>query len=757
MKLAKEHIKQLPIIQLLTTSPRDSDLVSISIPIFHSPKGIGANYDDRKNFNIRTFQDVVCKGAAWTAHALMTNTDLAQHGVPIYFHVEDKVYDATMDVLSKFGVPETWIKQTSFQDPEHELDHWLTGKKLAHFYDDDIQTKVKVIWDSDSFVFRAAGQPVLEWYRHFEADLSNTIMTSFHSTDNGGQHSYTNWLLRAIGLPEIEKDKPTDHELRAAEATVYEKSDLPMPTQQHRWGASVLSIPMTHPILPFLQKHYHESRTDEGLISIWMNAVGSPFIEFDKLFVPILKDDTTFLKQRSACIAHPQGSDEQLVVKYQKRLEKGIDGIRTEPQRSPRGRRCRIHVFSVPHNPSHKDYSCCAFGQKARKLPWMLDYAGHEVYHYGNELSDVRCTEHISVTTETDLKEAYGDFREQSDFYKFSESDFAYKMYNLRLEHELRKRFMPGDFLCYVFAPYQKRLFHSLQDLQDARHVESGIGYFNSFMKYRVFESPGLRAYHYGYFGNNSEQYWALSQEEREKTHYDPNTAFPYSEPPVWDAVIPNSFDVEDFEFRTKKDDYFLYLGRIIPHKGVEEAMRIAAKLGKKLVVAGQGDFEKELGFKPWKNVELVGPVNVEQRKALLSNAIALFCLSRYWEAFGGVHIEAMLSGTPPISTDLGGYVHTIRSGYNGYRLNMNIYEQGVWAAKNADKIDPYNLRDFGLRFSNEQIALRYDEYFDSLSAMIENDGSPYWIENPSRTDLDWIDYDRQIEWTEGLMTPVDE
>ena len=414
----------------------------------------------------------------------------------------------------------------------------------------------------------------------------------------------------------------------------------------------------------------------------------------------------------------------------------------------------RFHILSVPHTPSHPDFSCCAFSQKARKLSWMLKHMRHDVFHYGNELSEVDCTEHIDVTSEYELKQSYPEFREQTDFYNTPRNDYVYKMYNIRTEHEVRKRAKEGDFICYVVPTCQVQLYNNLQDL-NVHHVESGVGYYKSFMKYVVYESPALMAWHYGYFGNNSDQYWKLSEEQRKNYNYDHNTHVNYSSPPVHNAVIPNSFDVELFDFRVKKDDYFLYLGRIIKEKGIELAMKISHALGKKLIVAGPGDFEKELGIKPYSNVELFGVADIEQRRDLLSKALALICISTYFEPFGGVHVEAMLSGTPPITSE-GGFTHTVRSGYNGYRVGMNLFEQGIWAAKNIDKIDPYNLRDFGLRFSNEQISLRYDEYFRSLNAMINNDGSPYWIENPDRNNLDWIDYDRKIDWEESLMTPVD-
>lgn len=690
------------------------------------------------------FRDVICKGAAWTAYSIITNTDLCNNGVPIYFHIEDKIYDEAVNILNNFGIPEHWYRKTSFEEPEHSLDHWLTGKKLAVLFDEEIDTKVKMIWDSDSFVYRAPGMPLLNWYKHFEGELANTMVTSFHSSDNGGDLSYANWILRSIGMPEIENPAPSIDELKMAEAAVYEKANLPMSTKQERYGASILGLPNTHPIIEWLRPFYHNSCTDEGLISLWMNAVGSPFIEFSKVFVPIINSDDEFLSNTDNCIAHLAGNDLSKVTKYKQKFIAGINSEKRISTGISKRSKKRFHIFSVPHNPSHKDRSACAFAQKARKLSLMLTNLGHEVYHYGNELSDVVATEHVTVTTKEDMREAYGDWEDQSNFYPWNPDDYCYKMFFLRTEHEMRKRAAQDDFCCYVFGAGLRNLYDRLQDLP-VHHVESGIGYYYPYMKYKVFESPSHRHFTYGVYQGNFNKYAQMSEEEKEKAYIDWNITVDHSYPQWQDAVIPNSFDVEDFEFKKDKDDYFLYLGRIIPHKGIEEAMRISKAVGKKLIVAGQGDFEKQMGFKPWDNVELVGMVKVEERKKLLSNAKALFCMSRYLECFGGVHIEANLSGTPVIATDFGCYVHTVKHGLTGYRLTGNCFEQGMWAVKNLDRIDPEVCRKWGQRFSNENVALKYDEYFDTLLRYIHNNNSPYWTANPERTELDWISDD--LSW----------
>lgn len=56
--------------------------------------------------------------------------------------------------------------------------------------------------------------------------------------------------------------------------------------------------------------------------------------------------------------------------------------------------------------------------------------------------------------------------------------------------------------------------------------------------------------------------------------------------------MIPNYFELEDFPFQKEKDDYLLYLGRLIGRKGVQTAADIAKATGHTLYVVGQGTLE---------------------------------------------------------------------------------------------------------------------------------------------------------------------
>ena len=749
--IGKQHLRALPEIQVPIDYPRDSTDVSLSLPIFASKKGRNALFGEDSDFDVEAFKKMVVLSSVWAYVSIATNTDLCKNGMPVYFHVEDTIADIAVPILQACGVPDDWIKITHFDSFPHEdkIDEYQVGKKFAYFADETIETEVCVLWDADAHVYQYPGQPIYEWYHRFQTDLKELPMFSFYSDWNGGHESFVNWLLRGVGeleQPFAADDPGREADMKRYEEEAYNAVGLEVPNQQHRWGGAILSVPRKHPLFTFAREHHSTSYADEALITMYMNAnPDTQFLELVKEFAPFVLSDDEFIEMQANGIVHLAGDPEKL-PKYQAKFLSGIDGryknvtVYDTPNASvPSG--IRAHILSVPHNPSHKDYSHCAFSQKARKLAYMLNHVGIETYHYGNELSEVQCTEHVTVTTTDDIIETFGeDATRRPDFCLWQPDSYVYKQFFLRAEHQLRKRYQPKDIICYVFGPGLRPIYDNLQDLPDAVHCESGIGYYYPYAPYRVHESPGLMHFNLGIAQAQYDKWASMTEEQKKSQPRNPNTEIHHSWMQWWDAVIPNSFDMEDFDYSETNDDYFLCLGRIMPGKGIEIAMRVAHAMGKKLIVVGQGDFEQAMGFKPWDNVELFGRADVEQRRELYANCIALFALSTYPEPFGGVHVEAALSGKPVISTDIGAYCHTVKHGLTGYRCRLNVFEQALWAARNVDKIDPATCRRWGQRFRNERVALSYQEYFSSVHASLDNNRSPFWLMNPERTHFNWID-----------------
>lgn len=367
----------------------------------------------------------------------------------------------------------------------------------------------------------------------------------------------------------------------------------------------------------------------------------------------------------------------------------------------------RFHILCVPHTVTRKDYSACAFTQKALKFCKMMHERGHIIYHYGHKDSEVKCTEHITITDNDLFHKAYGVYDWKKEIPKHNTSDLCNKTYNERAIVEVGKRKKPMDYLLLFWGIGHADVAKAHPDMIS---VEPGIGSFNTpCTPFSIFESYCVMNFVYG----------------RERW-----------EPRWTDAVIPNYFDLADFKINTKPGDYFMYLGRIIESKGIGIAVEIAKRTGLKLKVAGQGDFKRELGFDPPPNVELVGYLEPEARSEMLRGALALLAPTHYNEPFGGVTVESLLCGTPIITSDWGAFAENNLHGVTGYRCRS--LEQFIWAAKNIDKIDRTMCRKFAeMNFSLERVAPMYEEYFNSLKPYFGAKG--FYQLNPERKDLDWM------------------
>lgn len=341
------------------------------------------------------------------------------------------------------------------------------------------------------------------------------------------------------------------------------------------------------------------------------------------------------------------------------------------------------HILGLPHTVSSKTFNACAYTQKVVKFGKMMTERGHTVIHYGHEDSDLPCTEHVTVLTNDDFMRVYGTHDWRRKFFTYNTQDDAYQTFYKNAIREIAKRKQKNDFLLPFWGSGVRPICDAHNDMIV---VEPGIGYAGGhWARWKVFESYAI--YH-AYCGlrnvGQCNQDW-------------------------YDVVIPNYFDIEDFEYSYKKDDYFLYMGRVYNGKGVNIAIQATEIAGVKLVIAGQ----KEEGYKLPDHVEYIGYADVETRKKLMSKAKASFLPSMYVEPFGGVQIENLLSGTPTITTDWGSFAENNIHGKTGYRCRtMGDFVQAI---KQIDKIDPADCRRFGKNFTLDKVAPMYEKYFEDV------------------------------------------
>ena len=362
--------------------------------------------------------------------------------------------------------------------------------------------------------------------------------------------------------------------------------------------------------------------------------------------------------------------------------------------------------LSAPNNP---------FNTKLIYLAKMLKNLGHTVIHYGVEGSDIPYVdEHVTVVSESTFQKEYGK-RNQNDLDNLhEEAGPAFEEFNKNAIHKIKERIKdPGKEFLINFLGYVYREITNVFE-KDLICVEPGIGHNGSYLTNRIFESYAWQNHVYG-------------KEAKPRESFFPNN---------YDTVIPAYFDPADYPFTDKKSDYYLYIGRIIWGKGVSVAIDITKRLGAKLIIIGGGDIKSALPpyYKgTYDHVEQLGVLSMKDKVKYLSNARALIYFSLYVEPFGHAPVEAMMCGTPVITSDFGAFTETNVHGLTGYRTNT--FGELYWAAKNVDKLDNSKIREYAVNnYGLDRVKHKFQNQFKKLLGLRTGSG---WYDIDTNNPLD--------------------
>jgi glycosyltransferase involved in cell wall biosynthesis len=187
-------------------------------------------------------------------------------------------------------------------------------------------------------------------------------------------------------------------------------------------------------------------------------------------------------------------------------------------------------------------------------------------------------------------------------------------------------------------------------------------------------------------------------------------------------ATIHHGIDISKFHFSGGKGEYLLFFGRIHPEKGVHEAIQVAQRAGKKLVIAGivQDREYFESRVEPYLDgdrVEYLGVIGPAQRSDVLGRAVALLHLISFEEPFGLSLVEAMACGTPVIAFGRGSIPEIIMDGKTGFIVED--VEQAVQAVAKVRSLDRSACReDVEQRFSQTRMVSDYMRVYREILKM---------------------------------------
>src|SRR5262245_369490 len=188
--------------------------------------------------------------------------------------------------------------------------------------------------------------------------------------------------------------------------------------------------------------------------------------------------------------------------------------------------------------------------------------------------------------------------------------------------------------------------------------------------------------------------------------------------------VVYNGVDLDEIPFGAKPDDFLLIAGRMVPEKGIADAIRIATRAKAKLVIVGhvtshlpwsEEYFLKEVKpFIDGDQIRYIERLAHRDLVRLMSQAKAFLFPIHWDEPFGMVVIEAMAAGAPVLAYGRGSMPELIADGETGYLVQSEA--EMVDRIERLHRLDRARCRAWVQeRFSIEQMIGAYERLYRGL------------------------------------------
>jgi len=179
------------------------------------------------------------------------------------------------------------------------------------------------------------------------------------------------------------------------------------------------------------------------------------------------------------------------------------------------------------------------------------------------------------------------------------------------------------------------------------------------------------------------------------------------------------------YKFNPKPKDHFVWIARVDPYKGIENAISAAEKAGVKLLLAGRLDpwrkeyFKKKIKPHLSNKIKFLGQLSQKQLSGFYREAKACLYPIEWQEPFGLIMTESMACGTPVIAFDQGSVSEVVKDGKTGFvvpSLNKKRKKNIKGLVKAIKKIEEIKREDCRTwvknKFSYQKMVDNYEKVY---------------------------------------------
>ena len=184
-------------------------------------------------------------------------------------------------------------------------------------------------------------------------------------------------------------------------------------------------------------------------------------------------------------------------------------------------------------------------------------------------------------------------------------------------------------------------------------------------------------------------------------------------------ATVHHGIDLDLLPFSPAGGDDLVILGRIHPDKGTADAITIAARTGRRLLIAGLVADERYFRERVQPavdgvHVSYLGSVGPSQRAEILGSAHALLHPIAFPEPLGLAVVEAMATGTPVIAYARGAMPEVVDEGRTGFLVEST--QDAAVAVDRVVDLDRADIRRVAeSRFSAARMVQDYVDVYVTL------------------------------------------